>query len=85
MKTSELPEIISKIKSEIEIMDDTHLLDRWISFSLYSPRDRILSGDRDVLERGVLETVLIRRFGINFDEVVERRRRRVARLPGNSR
>ena len=79
MKNDDLPEIISKIKNEVEMLDDVALIDRWILFSVASPHDRIISGDRDVLERGVLETVLIRRLGINFEEIIERRRRRLAR------
>lgn len=80
MKIDESLETIIQIKIELENLDNDDLLDRWISFSIAPPMDRIIGGDKDVLERGILEIALIRRFGMNYSEIVERRRRRMAHL-----
>jgi hypothetical protein len=82
MKIDDLSNSINQIKIEVEGLSDADLLSRWIGFSPSSPRDRVTSGDRDVLERGILENTLIRRFGINFEEVIKRGKKKRVRPTG---
>ena len=70
MKSTEQSPIVIRMREELERLDDTALLDRRIAQE-GSPRIEELS----LFESGMLEAALIQRFGVDYREAVEKRRK----------